>query len=64
MSFGDIDKEIAAVSVPLMSASIKILGALTISGHISNFNKKNSLKFLNILRLSKTKIEKELKKLR
>ena len=64
MSFGEIDKEIASVSVPLMSASIKILGALTISGHISNFNKKNSLKFLNILRLSKTKIEKELKKLR
>ena len=64
MSFGERDKEIASVSVPLMSKSIKILGALTITGHISNFNKKNSLKFLNILRLSKTKIEKELKKLK
>ena len=64
MSFGERDKEIASVSVPLMSASTKILGALTITGHISNFNKKNSLKFLNILRLSKTKIEKELKKLK
>ena len=64
MSFGEIDKEIASVSVPLMSASIKIMGALTITGHISNFNKKNSLKFLNILRLSKTKIEKKLKKLK
>ena len=64
MSFGERDPEIASVSVPLMSASIKIMGALTITGHISNFNKKNSLKFLNILRLSKTKIEKELKKLK
>ena len=64
MSFGERDKEIASVSVPLMSKSIKILGALTITGHISNFNKKNSLRFLNILRLSKTKIEKELKKLK
>jgi len=64
MSFGERDPEIASVSVPLMSVSIKIMGALTITGHISNFNKKNSLKFLNILRLSKTKIEKELKKLK
>ena len=61
MSFGERDKEIASVSVPIFSQKDRILGALTITGHISNFNKKNSIFFLNILRSSKTKIEKKLK---
>jgi len=63
MSFGERDKEIASVSVPIFSQKDRILGALTITGHISNFNKKNSIFFLNILRSSKTKIEKKLKKI-
>ena len=62
MSFGERDREIASVSVPVMPNKKKILGSLTITGHISNFNKKNCLSFLNILRLSKIKIEKKLKK--
>jgi len=48
--------------VPIFSQKDRILGALTITGHISNFNKKNSIFFLNILRSSKTKIEKKLRK--
>ena len=62
MSYGERDREIASVSVPVIPTKNKILGSLTITGHISNFNKKNSIFFLNILRSSKTKIEKKLKK--
>jgi DNA-binding IclR family transcriptional regulator len=63
MSFGERDREIASVSVPVIPTKNKILGSLTITGHISNFNKKNCLSFLNILRLSRIKIEKKLKKI-
>ena len=62
MSFDERDREIASISVPVMPNKKKILGALTITGHISNFNKKNCLLFLNILRLSRIKIEKKLNK--
>ena len=50
----------ASVSVPIFRKKNQILGALTIAGHISNFNKKNCLNFLNVLRSSKVKIEKNL----
>ena len=63
MSFGERDREIASISVPIIPTKNKILGSLTITGHISNFNKKNCLSFLNILRLSRIKIEKKLKKI-
>ena len=59
MTFGERDSEMASVSVPIFKKN-QILGALTIAGHISNFNKKNCLNFLNVLRSSKVKIEKNL----
>lgn len=60
MSFGERDREIASISVPIFRTKKQFLGALTLTGHISNFNKKNCLNFLNILRSSKIKIEKNL----
>jgi DNA-binding IclR family transcriptional regulator len=63
MSFGERDREIASVSVPIFRTKKQFLGALTVTGHISNFNKKNCLNFLNILRSSKIKIEKKLDKI-
>jgi len=60
MTFGERDPEMASVSVPIFKKKNELLGALTIAGHISNFNKKNSIYFLNILRSSKVKIEKNL----
>jgi len=63
MTFGDRDSEMASISVPIFRKKNQILGALTIAGHISNFNKKNCLNFLNILRSSKIKIEKKLNKI-
>ena len=60
MSFGERDREIASISVPIFRTKKQFLGALTLTGHISNFNKKNFLNFLNILRSSKIKIEKNL----
>ena len=60
MSFGERDREIASISVPIFRTKKQFLGALTVTGHISNFNKKNCLNFLNILRSSKIKIEKNL----
>ncbi|MDC0897697.1 IclR family transcriptional regulator C-terminal domain-containing protein [Candidatus Pelagibacter sp.] len=63
MSFGERDREIASISVPIFRTKKQFLGALTITGHISNFNKKNCLNFLNILRSSKIKIEKKLDKI-
>ena len=63
MSFGERDREIASVSVPIFRTKKQFLGALTLTGHISNFNKKNCLNFLNILRSSKIKVEKKLDKI-
>ena len=63
MSFGERDREIASISVPIFKTNKQFLGALTVTGHISNFNKKNCLNFLNILRSSKIKIEKKLDKI-
>ena len=60
MTFGERDPEMASVSVPIFKKKNELLGALTVAGHISNFNKKNCIYFLNILRLSKVKIEKNL----
>ena len=64
MTFGERDPEMASVSVPIFRRKKEILGSLTIAGHISNFNKKNCIYFLNTLRSSKIKIEKNLIKLR
>ena len=50
----------ASISVPIFRKKNKILGALTIAGHISNFNKRNCISFLNVLRSSRVKIEKNL----
>ena len=63
MSFGERDREIASISVPIFRTKKQFLGALTVTGHISNFNKKNCLNFLNILRSSKIKVEKKLDKI-
>ena len=60
MTFGERDPEMASVSVPIFRKKNQILGALTIAGHISNFNKKNCISFLNVLRSSRVKIEKNL----
>ena len=64
MTFGERDAEMASVSVPIFRRKKEILGSLTIAGHISNFNKKNCIYFLNTLRSSKIKIEKNLIKIR
>ena len=63
MTFGERDPEMASVSVPIFKSKNSLLGSLTIAGHISNFNKKNCIYFLNILRSSKVKIEKNLIKI-
>ena len=63
MTFGERDPELASVSVPIFKKKNELLGALTVGGHISNFNKKNCIYFLNILRSSKVKIEKNLIKM-
>lgn len=63
MSFGERDREIASVSVPIFRTKKQFLGSLSVTGHISNFNKKNCLYFLNVLRSSKIKIEKKLNKI-
>ena len=63
MTFGERDPEMASVSVPIFRRKKEILGSLTIAGHISNFNKKNCIYFLNTLRSSKIKIEKNMKNL-
>ena len=63
MTFGERDPEMASVSVPIFKKKNELLGALTVAGHISNFNKKNCIYFLNILRSSKVKIEKNLIKI-
>ena len=60
ISFGENDKEIASITVPLFNKERNIFGVLAISGHISNFNKKNTLRFLNILRSSRTSLEKKI----
>ena len=60
MTFGERDSEMASISVPIFRKKNQILGALTIAGHISNFNKKSCISFLNVLRSSKVKIEKNL----
>ena len=63
MSFGERDREIASVSVPIFRTKKQFLGSLSVTGHISNFNKKNCLYFLYVLRCSKIKIEKKLDKI-
>jgi DNA-binding IclR family transcriptional regulator len=63
MSFGERDREIASISVPIFRTKKQFLGALTVTGHISNFNKKNCLNFLIILRSSNIKMEKKLNKI-
>jgi len=60
MTFGERDPEMASVSVPIFKSKNSLLGSLTIAGHISNFNKKNCIYFLNIFRSSKVKLEKNL----
>ena len=60
MTFGERDSEMASISVPIFRKKNQILGALTVAGHISNFNKKNCISFLNVLRSSRVKIEKNL----
>ena len=57
ISIGDRDQEIGSVSVPLITSKDKFLGSITVSGHISNFNKKNCLRFLSILNKSRNKLE-------
>ena len=64
MTFGERDSEMASISVPIFRKKNQILGALSVGGHISNFNKKNCIRFLNVLRSSRVKIEKNLIKTR
>ena len=63
MSFGERDREIASISVPIFRTKKQFLGALTVTGHISKSNKKNCINILNILRSSKIKVEKKLDKI-
>ena len=63
MTFGERDREMASISVPIFRTKKQFLRSINITGHISNFNKKNCLNFLNILRSSKIKIEKKLDKI-
>ncbi len=57
ISLGDRDQEIGSVSVPLITKKDKFLGSITVSGHISNFTKKNCLRFISILNKSRNKLE-------
>ena len=59
ISHGEIDPEKASVTVPVLSKHKTLLGALSVSGHVSNFNKKNTFDFLNILRSSRFQLEKQ-----
>lgn len=59
ISHGEIDPEKASVTVPILSKHKTLLGALSVSGHVSNFNRKKSFEFLNILRKSRFQLEKQ-----
>ena len=59
ISHGEIDPEKASVTVPVLSKHKTLLGALSVSGHVSNFNRKNTFEFLNILRNSRFQLEKQ-----
>ena len=59
ISHGEIDPEKASVTVPVLSKHKTLLGALSVSGHVSNFNKRNTFEFLNILRNSRFQLEKQ-----
>ena len=52
-------KEFGSIATPLFVNS-KFLGAIGITGHISNFGKKNCLKFVKLLKQSCSKLEKKL----
>ena len=60
ISHGEIDPEKASVTVPLLSKQKTLLGAISVSGHVSNFNKTNTLNFLSILKNSRVKLEKQI----
>tara|TARA_B100001121_G_scaffold89525_1_gene79564 strand:- start:1674 stop:2354 length:681 start_codon:yes stop_codon:yes gene_type:complete len=60
ISHGEIDPEKASVTVPLLSKQNTLLGAISVSGHVSNFNKTNTLNFLSILKNSRNKLEKQI----
>ena len=60
ISHGEIDPEKASVTVPLLSKQKTLLGAISVSGHVSNFNKTNTLNFLSILQNSRVKLEKQI----
>ena len=59
ISHGEIDPEKASVTVPLLTKQKTLLGAISVSGHVSNFNKTNTLNFLSILKNSRFKLEKQ-----
>jgi hypothetical protein len=59
ISHGEIDPEKASVTVPLLSKQKTLLGAISVSGHVSNFNKTNTINFLSILKNSRIKLEKQ-----
>ena len=63
MTFGERDSEMASISVPIFRKKNQILGALTIAGIFLILIKKTVLDFLNVLRSSKVKIEKNLIKI-
>tara|TARA_B100000035_G_C20958960_1_gene535579 strand:+ start:335 stop:1015 length:681 start_codon:yes stop_codon:yes gene_type:complete len=52
-------EEFASIATPLFLGK-KFLGAIGITGHISNFDKKNCLKFVKLLKHSCSKLEKKL----
>ena len=60
ISHGEIDPEKASVTVPLLTKQNTLLGALSVSGHVSNFNKKNTSIFLNILKDSRLRLERHI----
>ena len=60
ISHGEIDPEKASVTVPLLSKQKTLLGAISVSGHVSNFNRTNTHNFLSILKNSRFKLEKQI----
>ena len=60
ISHGEIDPEKASVTVPLLTKQKTLLGAISVSGHVSNFNKTNTYNFLSILKNSRLKLEKQI----
>lgn len=56
VSMGERDPEVAAVSVPVLTRSGKLLGALAISGLITRFDQERSIELAKLLKESRDRL--------